>query len=216
MDNRVCKACGTEKSIEDFRIKAGYRRWTCSDCDRERNNRYSRDRNKRDREKVNARNAKWVSINRGKRREQQKRYREDNAERLRESEKRCRSAKPDQYREAARIRAATRRATDLDFKLKDVLRKRVRNALLGAAKAETTMSLLGCSVEDLKAHLESQFENGMNWDNHGIHGWHIDHIKPCSSFDLTDPEQQKECFHFSNLQPLWAQENWNKGNKVAA
>jgi len=100
--------------------------------------------------------------------------------------------------------------------LKDILRKRVRNALLGTAKAETTMNLLGCSMEELRRHLESNFEEGMSWGNHGIHGWHIDHKIPCSAFDLTDPEQQKECFNFRNLQPLWAKDNWSKGNKIAA
>ena len=54
----------------------------------------------------------------------------------------------------------------------------------------------------------------MTWENHGRYGWHIDHIMPCSSFDLTDPEQQKKCFHYTNLQPLWAHENMSKGAKI--
>jgi hypothetical protein len=62
---------------------------------------------------------------------------------------------------------------------------------------------------ELRAHLEHQFKDGMTWDNHGE--WHIDHIKPCVQFDLTDPEQQKECFHYTNMQPLWAFENQSKG-----
>ena len=53
----------------------------------------------------------------------------------------------------------------------------------------------------------------MSWDNWSIKGWHIDHIRPCSSFDLSDPTQQKECFHYTNLQPLWASENLKKNNK---
>jgi hypothetical protein len=53
----------------------------------------------------------------------------------------------------------------------------------------------------------------MTWENWALDGWHIDHIRPCCSFDLTDPEQQKKCFHYSNLQPLWAEENWSKGGK---
>lgn len=74
-------------------------------------------------------------------------------------------------------------------------------------KFDTTIRLTGCSIQDLKHYLELQFQPGMTWDNYGLHGWHIDHIKPCASFDLTDPEQQKECFYFTNLQPLWAKEN---------
>ena len=72
---------------------------------------------------------------------------------------------------------------------------------------------MGCSIEELKIHLEKQFRDGMSWNNYGMYGWHIDHIKPCSAFDLTDLEQQKICFHYSNLQPLWAKENLSKGKK---
>jgi hypothetical protein len=82
-------------------------------------------------------------------------------------------------------------------------------------KAHKTNALIGCTVEELMQHLERQFLPGMTWDNHGHHGWHIDHIRPCASFDLTDPEQQRQCFHYSNLQPLWAIDNIKKGAKVA-
>ena len=67
---------------------------------------------------------------------------------------------------------------------------------------------MGCTIDELIAHIEKQFKPGMNWSNHGK--WHIDHIRPCSSFELTDIEEQKKCFHFSNLQPLWAEENLKK------
>lgn len=69
----------------------------------------------------------------------------------------------------------------------------------------------GCSVDDLILHIESIFLDGMTWDNHGK--WHIDHIKPCCAFDLTDPKQQRDCFHYSNLQPLWAVDNLKKSGK---
>ncbi len=65
-----------------------------------------------------------------------------------------------------------------------------------------------------REHLEKQFKEGMTWENHGLYGWHIDHIIPCASFDLTDLEQQKKCFHYTNLQPLWAKENLIKGVKI--
>ena len=57
------------------------------------------------------------------------------------------------------------------------------------------------------------FHPGMSWDNYGS-AWHIDHIRPCSSFDFSDPEQQKKCFHFSNLQPLWDEINTVKSNRI--
>lgn len=54
----------------------------------------------------------------------------------------------------------------------------------------------------------------MSWENYGIRGWHIDHIKPCASFDLSIIEEQKECFHYTNLQPLWWHENLAKSDKI--
>ena len=68
-------------------------------------------------------------------------------------------------------------------------------------------------MEELWVHLERQFTQGMTKENHGKYGWHVDHIKPCSSFDLSDIEQQKLCFHYTNLQPLWAKDNIKKSNK---
>jgi len=64
------------------------------------------------------------------------------------------------------------------------------------------MKLVGCTIEFIKGYLEAQFEPNMSWDNYGE--WHIDHILPCASFDLTLPEEQQKCFHYTNLQPLWA------------
>jgi len=74
--------------------------------------------------------------------------------------------------------------------------------------------LTGCTIDYLVFHLESQFKDGMSWDNYGLFGWHIDHIKPCSYFDLNDPSEQKKCFNYTNLQPLWARENISKSNKI--
>jgi hypothetical protein len=63
-------------------------------------------------------------------------------------------------------------------------------------------------------YLESHFKTGMTWENHGKFGWHIDHIIPCASFDLTDLEQQKKCFHYTNFQPLWWRENILKSDNL--
>lgn len=78
-------------------------------------------------------------------------------------------------------------------------------------KTGSAVSDLGCSVSDFKQYLESKFQLGMNWENYGTFGWHIDHIKPLSSFDLTNRLQFLEACHFTNLQPLWASENRQKG-----
>jgi len=107
-----------------------------------------------------------------------------------------------------------RRVYDLNFKILKNLRARLWHALAGKRKTASTIELVGCSQDELISHLESQFTDGMSWDNYGVHGWHIDHIVPCASFDMSDENQQKQCFHYTNLQPLWAKDNLTKGNKT--
>ena len=101
--------------------------------------------------------------------------------------------------------------TDINFKLLCNLRSRIHIALKRNSKSRHTEQLIGCSIEFLKQYFEKQFQLGMTWENYGE--WHIDHIRPCSSFDLSKPEEQCKCFHYTNLQPLWAIENILKSNK---
>jgi len=93
--------------------------------------------------------------------------------------------------------------------LKRCLRVRLIHALKNNVKSKKTIELIGCSVEFLKIHLESQFIEGMNWKNYGK--WEIDHIRPCVSFDLSKKSEQLKCFNYTNLQPLWAMDNRKKG-----
>jgi len=100
-----------------------------------------------------------------------------------------------------------RTKNDLQYRLKKSLRARIRQSLNRYSQTKTisgkrTTNLLGCSIDEFKIYIEKLFTKGMSWNNYGE--WQIDHIKPCASFDLTDSEQQKECFHYNNLQPLWA------------
>lgn len=87
-----------------------------------------------------------------------------------------------------------------------------RNKQSKINKFYNTIELLGCTTEELWKHLESMFSEGMTRENYGE--WHVDHIVPCDSFNLFDIEQQKLCFHYTNLQPLWAKDNLIKGNKL--
>lgn len=90
------------------------------------------------------------------------------------------------------------------------LRSKVRNSVKKLNISENFEELLGCSSDDLIKHLENQFEDGMTWDNYGLKGWHIDHIKPLCSFVLTEPDQVRQATHFTNLRPLWAKANLEK------
>jgi len=114
-------------------------------------------------------------------------------------------------RAAAKRYVANRRHVSVGFRVLQNLRGRLRAALKGAGKTKRTLHLVGCTIPELRAHLEKQFKPGMSWDNYGQ--WHVDHRVACQSFDLTKPDEQRRCFHYTNLQPLWADDNFKKGQR---
>ena len=144
--------------------------------------------------------------------ESDKLYRQKNKKKISESKK----LYFQKNKERINIQVIRKYSNDIQFKLKVLLSNRVRKSLKNQniLKKTKTVKLIGCSWQEARDHLQSQFKEGMTWENHGKYGWHIDHIIPCSSFDLTDPEQQKKCFHYTNIQPLWWHENLSKGNKI--
>jgi hypothetical protein len=112
------------------------------------------------------------------------------------------------------------RKSEPQYRLRRALRARLKQAIKNNFKTGSAVSLLGCSVDELKSQLERQWLPGMTWDNFGrLHAangpahWQIDHIRPMQSFDLTDIEQVKVVCHYSNLQPLWALDNRKKWSK---
>lgn len=113
-------------------------------------------------------------------------------------------------------KARARRRSDVNWRLRLVLRCLLNRAVKRNWKTGTAVELLGCSVASFKLYLESKFESGMTWENYGrgVGKWNIDHIMPCAIFDLSKPEHQRRCFHFSNQQPLWATVNSAKGAKI--
>lgn len=159
--------------------------------------------------------------------DQNKAYREANREKISAQKKarhlenpnknaaRCkayRDARPGENSARSKVYRRQRRAVDPGFKLLCNLRTRLNLTIVKGHKSARTQELLGCTIPELRAHLETRFRPGMTWENYGP-VWHIDHIKPCAKFDLSDASQQKACFHYSNLQPLFAQENLRKGSK---
>jgi hypothetical protein len=112
-----------------------------------------------------------------------------------------------------------RYSTDIGFRLKSILRSRLLHALKKNQKIGSAISDLGCTISKLKFHLQMKFHRNsrgkheyMSWENYGE--WHIDHIRPLSSFDLSNPEQIKVACHYTNLQPLWAKDNLKKGTTI--
>lgn len=113
------------------------------------------------------------------------------------------------------VYTTNRRRTNINVRLASNLRRRLTHIIKGTVKVGSAVRDLGCSVEELKVYLEGKFTEGMTWDNYGFGNdkWNIDHIEPLSKFDLSNIEQFKQANHFSNLQPLWQQSNFRKGNR---
>lgn len=131
-------------------------------------------------------------------------YRQNNREKILAKKKAYRLANKDKYNSYRNNRLKN----DPQFKLGIILRSRLRMALNKKYKSGSAVNDLGCSISELQVYLESKFQPGMTWNNHGE--WHIDHIKPLAAFDLSDRKQLLEACHYTNLQPLWAKDNLSK------
>jgi hypothetical protein len=109
----------------------------------------------------------------------------------------------------------TRYKNDVGYKVVCNLRSRLYQTVrrAGGKKSDNTISLLGCSKKFFIEYIENLFTDGMSWEKILNGEIHLDHIRPCSSFDLSEPDQQKICFHYTNLQPLWAKDNRQKYTK---
>jgi hypothetical protein len=139
-------------------------------------------------------------------------YKETNKEKL----KKYREDNKLKIREYSRIKNNEKSKTSISFRILKNLRSRIRFALKKGQikKADTTENLLGCTVPEFKAYFTSLFTKDMSWDDFMAGKIHIDHIRPCAKFDLTNEEQQRVCFHYTNLQPLWSIDNLKKGTKI--
>lgn len=207
MKTKVCTLCNKNKKLEEYyldkRMLCG-RTSGCKECLSHKSKIYKRKKHNFQPRTQNKKHIKsYYERNRDKILIQQKIY--GASYRKTEQYKKNRKKYIKKYQQKQRL--------DPSYVIRDNLSRRIRSAIKHNYKNQSTLDLLGCSIEQLKLHLEQQFKTGMSWDNYGMYGWHIDHIKPCSSFDLTNPVEQKNCFHYTNLQPLWAKENLSKGNK---
>jgi hypothetical protein len=133
---------------------------------------------------------------------------------LKNKEKLCKKSRlyKSKNKEKYALQRKIRRHTDIKYRLLINCRKRLNKAMNKNIKSNTTIKLLGCNSKELWIHLESTFKPGMTRKNYGK--WEIDHIRPCASFDLSKPEEQIKCFHYTNLQALWSHENLSKGAKI--
>ncbi len=189
MKTKYCPKCGKDKNISKFsKNRSAYDQLSswCKKCNAEYQKEYY---------------SGYVDKNRSKLKEYHseysKKHYQENKEKLIKQKIKYHN---DRYK------------NNLEFRLITILRSRFYKAIK-LNKESSINILLGCSIIQLKQYLESQFVKGMTWDNYGLNGWHIDHIKPCAKFDLSKEQEQLECFHYTNLQPLWAEDNLSKGSK---
>lgn len=142
-------------------------------------------------------NANWYSLNRDHAISKSHLYEENNKELIK--------IRKNAY-------AKKRKELDMGFRLASNLRARLSRSVSKNFKKTSLSTYLGCTIHELKAHLESKFQPGMTWDNYG--DWHIDHIYPLSKVDYNDENQFNKAVHYTNLQPLWAKDNRIKKDKI--
>lgn len=203
MEEKQCKICGLFKSHDEFQSlcrknKDGtkthrYLNSYCLPC--------SRDRSRKKR-------AENIELARKNERDRYYKHHESTLERQRQSYHKNKH----RYRQTRREYVQNRRKNDPLYAFKKSLRSHTQRAFTAFTKSLTTERLLGCSFEEAKKHIESLWKDGMTWENYGLYGWHIDHIIPlCSAKSMNEAEM---LCHFTNLQPLWAEENLSKNGKI--
>lgn len=142
-----------------------------------------------------------------------KKYREVKAEKVAALNKKWYLLNKNKRIEQGRLNKLKRYSLDPEYKICCRLRIRLNQAINGNFKAGSAVKDLGCSIEEFKKYIETLWQPGMSWDNWSKHGWHIDHVVPLASFDLTDKDQLVKACNYKNLQPLWAKDNWSKGGR---
>jgi len=169
---------------------------------------------RKNKEQIRTKRKKWEDLNQDKIKSYKENYKKYNKDKMNQYHKNYRKENKVKLSEKNRKREKEKRKNDINYKLKSLLRHRLYLALKGNFKSGSAVRDLGCTIPDLKTYLESKFQSGMSWDNWTSDGWHIDHIKPLSGFDLTDRNQLLEACNYTNLQPLWAKDNLSKGAKT--
>lgn len=243
-EEKICKKCNLKKKINEFYTKEGGRRRQsrCKSCSCEESrlktkyNKTIKDLSKEIKLSMICSKCKiekimdefsWRIKYKTKRKmckicvsDMKKIYKEKNKERFDKLSKEYYLNNKTKIIKDNTQRAKNRRKVDIGYKIMCNCRSRLQKYISGKAKSDQSQKLIGCTRDFLVQYLESKFTEGMSWGNYGNPNgdhsgcWHIDHIRPCSSFDFTDTEQQKKCFNYTNLQPMWAIDNIKKSDRI--
>lgn len=182
---KTCTNCKDNKLLTDFYKRSMVPDGRCSECKE-----CSKRRNKNVHRNYYSKNKEKLLVDH---REYGKIYRQSEA-----------------YKKKKRDRNKERLRTDVIFKLSHNLRRRMRSAIKRNQKIGSAVSDLGCTIQFFKNYIESKFQNDMSWDNYGR--WHLDHIQPLASFDLSNRDQFLKAANYTNYQPLWAEDNLRKSS----
>lgn len=232
--NKKCYKCGETKSLEDFSLdrhhKSG-RQKKCKACvsayyeaNKEKRRAYSRSwreasqgrktqRSEASKEQRRKASKAWADANKERVRKYQAMHYAANKDRIKENARAWREANKERARQANREYHKSRKKSDLTYRLRDRIRTRLYQAIRGESKNGSAVRDLGCSIADLKRHLENQFTDGMAWENWGEY-WEIDHIYPLSAANLADRTEFLAVNNWQNLQPLTEADNAAKKDKV--
>lgn len=229
-DNIEKKWCGKCKKFKGITICFGKSKstWdklrpTCKDCLKEYNTSKKKERTEynkqyweKTKDKQKQRNKEWREDNKEYIKQKQKEWRKQNGKEF--DKKQWQKRKYDEsykqkHNEYKKVWCRNKRKYDNDYRVRYNTSRRIREilSLNGLKKDQSTVKYTGCSLSRLMSHLEKQFQDGMSWNNYGKI-WHIDHIIPCTAFDVSRELQKRMCFYYKNLQPLWSNENIKKSN----
>ena len=210
MNSKVCRQCNIEKTIDEYpkdgKKKNGdiHYRSVCKACIKQYKKQYYK-------QYYQDKAKQRYQDNKEGLREYQKQYRQDNKEHIKQHKKQYR----EQNKENIRVQRKHKRATDLEYKLKDNIRRRINNAIRSqlTKKSDHSHELLGIPMDKYIRWIEFQLKDDWTWDNWGSE-FHIDHVYPISKYDLSKEEEQFKAFNWKNTRPLCKTENMTKSDKI--
>jgi len=219
---KVCSKCQEEKPLNEFCKCKNYKdglNYTCKNCvkqysleHKKENKLYHKQHHQKNKDKINLKHRQDYLKNKDKINLKHKKYNLEHKEEINLWRKQWNLKNKDKRN----LYIHQKYQNDINFKIVSNYRTRIRKAVKGICKSAHTLSLIMCSIPKLKGHLEQQWLTGMTWDNwgYGKNKWNIDHIIPCSFFNMLDPVEQYMCFRWQNLQPLWQTDNFEKKDKI--
>ena len=226
MKTKICIKCNQEKSFDQFNKgndKFGLQYW-CKECKKQYHLAHRAERKqqmKQYRLAHKPERKQYREDHRAELNQQMKQYYLDHKAEMKQyrlAHKPERKQQNKQYRLAHKPERNQYRKnkyhTDINYKISCYLRTRIWGALKNNSKSKSTMRLVGCSIDFFRCYYESKFTEGMSWEKVMNGEIHCDHRRPCASFDLSKPKEQHKCFHYTNLQPLWAKDNLEKSDKI--